>query len=87
MSGGDIYSDRLGGGRRRTFNPYVGLRAGYGRIASKDELVLGGVVGVELFKTKAFLLDAQFRGIGMFLGKEESPHVGLQSSLGANVAF
>jgi hypothetical protein len=84
--GGDIYSDLLGGGHRRTFNPYLGLRIGYGRVQGSDDVVLGGVIGLEIVKTKRFILDAQFRGLGMF-GKNESPHVGLQSSIGANVAF
>ena len=84
--GGDIYSDFLGGGRRRWLNPYLGARAGYARILSRNEAVVAGVVGLELFKSKMFLVDAQVRLNGFF-GNPNGAHVGLQPVLALNLAF
>ncbi len=85
-AGGDFYSDYLGGGRRRWLNPYLGMRLGYGRIASKNNFITAAVVGLEIYKTKTFLVDAQFRLHGFF-GDPDGSHVGLQPSLGFNLAF
>ena len=84
--GGDIYSDYFGGGRRRWFNPYLGARAGYARILALNDFAATGVVGLEIFKSKTFLVDLQFRLHGFF-GNKQGAHVGLQPSAGFNFAF
>jgi hypothetical protein len=83
--GGDFYSDYFGKGERRFLNPYLGARLGYARILESNDFVLTGVVGLELFKSKTFMIDLQGR-VGGFFGKEGT-HVGIQPSLALNVAF
>jgi len=89
--GGEFYSDFLGAGRREYLNPYIGWRAGYARIAAneghKDEMLVGGTFGVELYKTKFFRFDAQTRLMGLFGNKDVGGHFGLQSGLQMHVAF
>ncbi|MCX5744162.1 MAG: DUF4349 domain-containing protein [Proteobacteria bacterium] len=81
--GGASYSDFLGKGERRTMNPYLGLRLGYGYLDS-SRFVVQGEAGVELFKAKYFLIDASVRATGFF-GKESD--LALVSGLGAVIAF
>ena len=83
--GGDVYSDFLGGGQRRFLNPYLGLRAGYARVAGADDFACGGTVGIELFKSRYATIDADLRVLGLF-GKPGS-ELGLEPTVGANVAF
>lgn len=85
--GGEAYSDFLGGGRRSFLNPYVGVRVGYGRILGKDEAIAGGTVGLEIYKTKFFRLDAQTRVLGIFGNKHVGGHLGLQSAIAMYFAF
>ena len=84
--GGDIYSDYFGAGRRRWLNPYLGARVGYARILGLNDVATTGVVGLEIYKTKTFLVDMQFRLHGFF-GNKQGAHVGLQPSIGFNFAF
>lgn len=84
--GGDIYSDFLGGGKRTFLNPYIGFRGGYARFLERNEFVVGGSVGLEIFRTDHVTVSADVRAMGFF-GASESPHVGVQPALGANVAF
>jgi hypothetical protein len=86
-AGGDIYSEFFGGGRRRYFNPYIGLRAGYARIADRNNALIAGNVGIELVRTRGFLLDLQAR-LHLFFGNpDDGAHAGIQPTLGLNVAF
>lgn len=89
--GGELYSDFLGAGRRSYLNPYIGWRVGYARIAvtdsPKDEMLIGGTIGFELYKTKFFRFDAQTRMLGLFGNKEVGGHFGIQSGLQVHVAF
>ena len=84
-AGGDVYSDFLGGGQRRFLNPYLGLRAGYGRIAGANYFVGGGTIGVELFKSRYATIDTDLRVLGLF--GQPGSELGLEPTLGANVAF
>jgi hypothetical protein len=84
-AGGDVYSDFLGGGRRRFLNPYLGLRVGYGRVAGANDFVCAGTIGVELFKSRYATIDTDVRVLGLF-GKPGS-ELGIEPTLGANVAF
>jgi hypothetical protein len=89
--GGEFYSDFLGAGRRSYLNPYIGWRIGYSRIATnsdpRDEVLVGGTLGFELYKTKFFRFDAQSRFLGFFGNKENGGHFGIQSGLQMHVAF
>jgi hypothetical protein len=97
--GGELYSDFLGGGRRRFLNPYLGFRLGYARTdgtrystnappqsATDGSFVLGATAGIELVRLRGFVLDLQEQGIG-FIGNEFAPSFGIQSSLTARVVF
>ena len=84
-AGGDVYSDFLGGGRRRFLNPYLGLRVGYARVAGANDLAGAGTIGVELFKSRYATIDTDVRVLGLF-GKPNS-ELGIEPTLGANVAF
>jgi hypothetical protein len=81
--GGAGYSDFLGSGRRKNFNPYLGGRLGYGYLDG-HKLVLQGEAGVELYKAKYFVLDANLRVSGL-IGSQTN--LALVTGLGAVVAF
>ena len=84
--GGDYYSKLAGGGERRFLNPYLGYRFGYARLPGKeDAFTVGGVVGVELLKTRSLSLDADVTGLG-FLGDRDA-HFAVQPALTVNFAF
>ncbi|MGC4070359.1 MAG: DUF4349 domain-containing protein [Polyangiaceae bacterium] len=84
--GGEFYSDFLGAGQRRWFNPYIGIRGGYGRIEGSDQALIGGTLGLELYKSRFMTLDLDLRALGAF-GDSVGSHVILQPALGANFAF
>ncbi len=81
--GGSMYSDFLGRGKRKMFNPYVGLRAGYAYLDG-SHFTAATDVGVELYKTKHVMLDANVR-THVFVG--ESADVAIVPSLSAVFAF
>lgn len=84
--GGEVYSELLGGGERRFFNPYLGWRVGYARFHDDDEALLGATVGLELYKSPWFGLDVEARNyLGLF--GDEGAHYELSPALGARVAF
>ena len=85
-TGIDLYSDLLGGGRRKLLNPYLGFRLGYSITSGAGDFALGGVVGVDLVKTKAALLDLHFRALAL-VGNDQGPHVILGPELGFAFAF
>ena len=76
LAGIDLYSELLGGGRRKFFNPYLGFRAGYAIDEWLDDFAFGGVIGVDLIKTKAALLDLNARVLGL-VGNSQGPHIAL----------
>ena len=84
--GGELYSDFLGGGRRRWLNPYFGLRLGYGRLLGENALVLGGDLGLEIFKTSFFLLELQGRAHAL-IGPDDGVHGGIEPILGMSFAY
>jgi hypothetical protein len=83
---GRLYSEFLGDGERSFLNPYVGLRGGYARFESKHEVLLGGMLGLELLKGEWYVLDADLRASALF-GSDAGGHLGLEPSLGASIAF
>ena len=84
--GGEMYSDFLGGGRRKFLNPYLGYNIGYARFTGNGEGMIGITAGVELFKSKTFVVDAQARAFGLLFGSDGF-HFAVQPVLGASVAF
>jgi len=84
--GGESYSDFLGGGQRRWLNPYLGFRGGYARDRGTDEILLGGTLGLEVYKSDFFKLDLETRAFGGFFG-ELGSHVLLEPGLAAHIAF
>ncbi|MBA3539680.1 MAG: DUF4349 domain-containing protein [Deltaproteobacteria bacterium] len=81
--GGATYSDFLGGGKRQFVNPYLGFRLGYAYLDS-SRFVLQGEAGVELFKAKYMVIDANVRATGLLGGTSD---LGLVAGAGATVAF
>jgi hypothetical protein len=86
LAGVDLYSDLLGGGRRRFLNPYLGFRGGYANAQTKGDAALGGLVGLDLLKTPNVVVDLSVRGLAMF-GSDRGAHVALGPSLVAAFAF
>jgi hypothetical protein len=73
--GGAFYSDHLGRGRRRFGNPYIGLRLGYAYLGG-SAFAAGGEVGVELFKHRYVLVDANVRVLGLIGDQSDAAVVG-----------
>ena len=85
-AGFELYSDLLGGGRRKFLNPYLGFRVGYARIRGDGAVAPGGVLGVELWKSDFAILELDVRGYGL-IGIEDTTHGAMQTTLGFNVAY
>jgi len=83
---GRLYSEFLGDGQREFLNPYVGLRGGYARFLTRDEILLGGLLGLELIKGEWYVVDFEVRGNALF-GSDAGGHVGVEPTLGASIAF
>lgn len=86
LVGLDLYSDLLGGGRRKFLNPYLGFRLGYAITEGNGDLAFGGVLGVDIVKTKAILFDISARVLGM-VGNDQGPHVQVGPMAQFSVAF
>jgi hypothetical protein len=80
-----LYSSAFGHGRRRTFNPFVGVRVGYGLLADQSAMVVGGEVGLELYRSKLLLVETGARTVA-FIHDQEIVG-GVQGSLGVAIAF
>jgi hypothetical protein len=81
-----LYSDLLGGGRRKFLNPYLGFRAGYARFPGDGTFAIGGVIGVEIYKTDLVILDLEARGLAL-LGADDGTHGALQPALAIHFAY
>jgi hypothetical protein len=84
--GGEMYSDFLGGGKRRFLNPYLGYTVGYSRFLGHNEAVLGATLGLELVKTRAVTVDLSARAFGLLFGSDGT-HVGVEPVLSVSVPF
>jgi Domain of unknown function (DUF4349) len=84
--GGEVYSDLLGGGRRRFCNPYLGWRLGYARFEDDNQALGGVTLGVELYQGRVWQLDFAARNY-LVIGGERGAHYALEPSLAASVAF
>lgn len=78
-----FYGRTLGNGKRRAFNPYMTLRAGYANL-DRNYLVIGSELGVELLKAKGVLLAVGVGPTGL-IGDDSQLAVEANASLG--VAF
>jgi hypothetical protein len=85
-AGGEMYSEFLGAGKRRFLNPHLGWTLGYAHFTGNDQGLAGVSVGVEIWKTKTILVDAQCRAFGLFFSSAGS-HFAVEPTLGVNVAF
>ena len=83
--GGSVFSDFLGGGRRRWLNPYLGGRIGYGYLHGRNAFLVAGEVGLEIYKSDYLLLELQTRMV-TFIG-EGGLDLALLSALLVKVAF
>lgn len=72
--GGGLYSDYLGRGRRRFFNPWIGLRLGYAHLDG-SAFVVAGEVGLEIFKHEYLLVEASVRAAAL-VGDTTEPVLG-----------
>ena len=84
--GGEMYSDFLGGGKRRFLNPYLGYTLGYARFLGHNEGVLGVTLGLELVKTKAITVDLNARALGLFFGGDGT-HAAIEPVFSISVPF
>jgi hypothetical protein len=85
-AGGDLYSDRLGGGRRSTFNPYIGFRLGYARLHADGAFAVGGTLGLELWKNKTMSIDLEVRAYAL-IGIGDGTHALVEPGLAFHVAY
>ena len=81
-----FYSDYFGGGRRRTFNPYFGFRAGYAHAPGQNLLPLGGTLGLDLYKSQRLLFACEARAYAM-IGREHGPDFAVEPALTLNFAY
>jgi hypothetical protein len=86
-AGGDLYSNLLGAGKRRFFNPYLGFRVAYVYADRVSELGLGGNVGLEIYRGSMLLVDSQLRALGVMGSKAHALHLALQPTLSVSAAF
>jgi hypothetical protein len=83
--GSALYSSFLGSGRRRFLNPYLGFRAGLGYLSDEGAGILGGELGLELFKHRYLQIEAVGRTVVFF--RDARPDVAFVSQLGFAVPF
>jgi hypothetical protein len=86
LTGIDLYSQALQSGRRRFFNPYLGLRVGFAQTQNRGDFAAAGVFGLELFKTSSLMIDIQARAVAL-VGNPDGPHAAVQPSIGFDLGF
>ena len=84
-----LYSDFLGGGRRRFGNPFIGLRLGGAKLNGAGAFAYGADVGVELVRYRTFLIEVTGRAIGLWYKRDTPPKndLLLEATLGLGVPF
>ena len=84
-----LYSDFLGGGRRRYLNPYIGVRLGGAKMNGLGAFAYGADVGVELVRTRMFMVDVSARAVGLRYNRDNPPNndVLLEGTLGVGIPF
>jgi hypothetical protein len=82
------YSDFFGGGRRRFFNPYLGLLVGGGSLGGHSTFTAGATAGVELYRGPRLFTSAEARAQVLTYHEGVGPYdVALQAVLSAGVPF
>ena len=84
--GGEVYSNRLGGGERRFLNPYLGWRLGYARFDHDNQALLGATIGIELYRNDWLGIDAEARNYLAFIG-DLGAHYLLNPALSVAISF
>jgi hypothetical protein len=84
-----VYSDFLGGGRRRFGNPYVGIRLGGAKMNGLGAFAYGVDAGVELVRFKLFLVEVTGRAVGLWYNRDNAPKndLLLEGTIGVGVPF
>ena len=83
--GAAIYSSAFGDGRRRTLNPFLGVRVGYGYLGERNAMIVGGEVGLELYRSKLLLVETAARTVAFL--QDRGIAAGLQGTFGVAIAF
>jgi hypothetical protein len=84
--GVELYSNLLGAGRRRFFNPYFGFRAGYANRFGDDAVSVGGSLGVELVRTELVFVALDTRAYAL-LGTDTGSQLLLQPAAVLHLAY
>ena len=84
-----LYSDFLGGGRRRFGNPFIGVRFGGAKMNGLGAVAYGVDAGVELLRYKMFLVEVTGRAVGLWYNREGAPKSDLllEATVGVGVPF
>jgi hypothetical protein len=83
---GRFYSQYLGGDSKRWLSPFLGLSGGYARFEGRNELALGGALGLDIWKSEMCRVDVA-ADAGALLGSKAGPHLVMVPSVGVDVAF
>ena len=83
--GGALYSGYLGFGNRRFGNPYLGARIGGGYLSGTSAFVLGGELGVELYKQRLVVVEAALRAVAFL--RHDDNEAALEGVLGLSIPF
>jgi hypothetical protein len=81
------YSDYLGGGRRRFFNPFLAMRLGGGLLEGSGAFSFGADAGVEIVHYEHFLVELAARGQWFVYHKSQPYDVVLSGTVGVGVPF
>jgi hypothetical protein len=84
-----LYSDFLGGGRRRFLNPYLGFRAGGAKLNGFGAFAYGAEAGLEIVRFRLFLVEVVGRALGLWYNRDNPPtsDILLEGTLGVGVPF
>jgi hypothetical protein len=83
--GSALYSSFLGGGRRQWLNPYLGFRVGVGYLSEQKAPVVGGELGLEIYKHKYIQVGVAVRAIAFF--RDDANDAALHGQMGFEIPF
>lgn len=84
--GGDVYSSKLGGGKRRYLNPFMGFRAGVAYTRGRTEALVPLGLGLDWLKTEAVVISSDVRVSALFASSRGLAFA-ITPTLGVNVGF
>jgi hypothetical protein len=83
-----LYSELMGGGRRRFFNPYLGLLAGGGHLDGSGLFTIGAEAGLELYRGPQLFVEVALRAQELLYSNQGRRNDGsLLGSFGVGVPF